>query len=202
MVYLARLAFDLALPNETPGSRSIPAPEREEHWIRKLFERAVGGFYSHVLDPRIWNVRTGEFLFWPISRKSSLIDDIMPSMKTDIILENIDTQSRIIIDTKFTEIVESGWYRDDSLKSKYLYQIYAYLRSQEKADDEYSSHATGILIHPAVGAEYNEFVELQDHTLRFITVDLAGKASKFREQLLIATPRQNLLNLEKSSVRN
>ena len=37
---------------------------------------------------------------------------------------------RIVIDTKFTSIVTAGWYREETLRSGYVYQIYAYLRSQ------------------------------------------------------------------------
>jgi len=62
------------------------------------------------------------------------IKAILPAMRTDIILDTPDGH-RIVIDTKFTAIVSRGWYREESLKSGYLYQIYAYLRSQERPDD-------------------------------------------------------------------
>ena len=56
-------------------------------------------------------------------------------MRTDIVLDNNATGQRIVIDTKFTAILTEGWYRKESLKSGYLYQIYAYLRSQEESED-------------------------------------------------------------------
>ena len=43
MVAAARLAFDLALPTEEAGIHSVLMPDREERWVRRLFERAVGG---------------------------------------------------------------------------------------------------------------------------------------------------------------
>lgn len=184
MVSLAKLAYDLALPTEELGSRQMATPDREEHWLRKLFERAVGGFFDCTLDRARWCVTTGDWLQWPVVRKSSRIDEILPAMKTDIILENKVAASRIIIDTKFTEIVQTGWYREESLKSGYLYQMYAYLRSQEKPEDALSTSATGVLLHPSVCDDYNEALELQGHVIRFMTVDLTASACDIRNRLL------------------
>jgi 5-methylcytosine-specific restriction enzyme subunit McrC len=184
MVSLAKLAYDLALPTEELGSRQMATPDREEHWLRKLFERAVGGFFDCTLDRARWRVSTGDWFQWPVVRKTSRIVEILPAMKTDIILENNNAASRIIIDTKFTEIVQTGWYREASLKSGYLYQMYAYLRSQEKPEDALSTSATGVLLHPSVGDDYNEALELQGHMIRFMTVDLTASACDIRNRLL------------------
>jgi 5-methylcytosine-specific restriction enzyme subunit McrC len=184
MVSLAKLAFDLALPTEESGSRHLATPDREEHWLRKLFERAVGGFFYCTLDRTRWRVSTGDWLQWPVVRKTSRIVEILPAMKTDIILENHASASRIIIDTKFTEIVQTGWYREASLKSGYLYQMYAYLRSQERPEDALSTSATGVLLHPSVGDDYDEALEVQGHVIRFMTVDLTASARDIRNRLL------------------
>jgi len=44
MVALAQLAFELALPTEESGPTALVTPEREETWVRRLFEKAVVGF--------------------------------------------------------------------------------------------------------------------------------------------------------------
>lgn len=59
------------------------------------------------------------------------IDKILSSMKTDIIIDNLDLGQRTIIDTKFNAVLTRGWYRHETLRSSYIYQMYAYLRSQE-----------------------------------------------------------------------
>lgn len=187
MVSLARLAFDLALPTEKAGTRSLPCPEREEHWVRRLFEKAVGGFYAYTLDPAAWRVRAGERIDWPAPGKSAVLEKIMPEMKTDIVLEDLRSGARTVIDTKFAEIVHLGWHREKTLHSGYLYQIYAYLRTQERPEDPRSLDSTGVLLHPAVGADYDESVLVQGHRLRFMTVNLAGEGKTMREQLLAIT---------------
>ena len=50
-------------------------------------------------------------------------------METDIELFHNDTGRKIVIDTKFTSLLKPTQFRD-ALRSGYLYQIYAYLRSQ------------------------------------------------------------------------
>lgn len=45
MLAAARLAMDLALPTEEAGPNALIDPERCVHWMRRLYEKAIGGFY-------------------------------------------------------------------------------------------------------------------------------------------------------------
>jgi 5-methylcytosine-specific restriction enzyme subunit McrC len=184
MVDAAKLAFDLSLPTETAGSRAMPIPEREAVWVRRLFEKAIGGFYQVNLAGDEWRVKTGRVLNWQLSGKTDGIDDILPTMQTDIMLDHLPTRRRIVVDTKFTSILTKGWYRDETLKSSYLYQIYAYLFSQTGQGDAYADRARGLLLHPAVHAHFDETVVIQHHAIRFGTVDLAAKSREIKAQLL------------------
>jgi 5-methylcytosine-specific restriction enzyme subunit McrC len=184
MVAAAKLAFDLALPTEAAGTNELSLPDREETWVRRLFERAVGGFYGVVLSPKGWRVQCGGPLGWQIAGKTAGIDKILPSMRTDIVLDHASTGRRIVIDTKFTSIVTSGWYRDETLRSGYVYQIYAYLRSQVGRGDALADGASGLLLHPAIGTAVDETVLIQGHHIRFATVDLTATPNTIRSELL------------------
>ena len=184
MVAAARLAFDIALPTEVSGPQSLFRPDREEHWVRKLFERAVGGFYAVVLSPQRWRVSPGSPLAWQIEGGTPGINRILPAMRTDIVLDQLQTGRRIVIDTKFNSILTSGWYREDSLRSGYLYQMYAYLRSQEGRGDASADAADGLLLHPSIGENVDESVVIQGHRIRFMTADLTAAASAIRTELL------------------
>lgn len=185
MMTAARLAFDMALPVEMAGTQNLPLPEGRIEWFRKLYERAVGGFYDAVLSPMEWKVSQGKTLHWRIGEKSSGIGDIIPSMRTDIFLENESLKRRIIIDTKFNAILTKGWYREESLRSGYIYQLYAYIRSQEGDGDPLSENVSGILLHPVVhGRTVDERAVIQGHEIRFATVDLGASAAEIRARLL------------------
>ena len=184
MVATAHLAFNLALPTEAAGTKHLSLPDRDVTWIRKLYEKGIAGFYDVVLSGDGWRVDAGTTFSWLIERKSPGIDKILPSMRTDIILDHLDTGRRIVIDTKFTSVVKRGWYREETLRSGYVYQIYAYLRSQEGKGDPLAENASGLLLHPSVGTMVNEAVVIQNHEIRFATVDLGASAGEIREQLL------------------
>ncbi len=189
MVAAAQLAFDLALPTETLGTNQLPIPDREIAWLRKLYEQGVSGFYKVVLRGSEWHVRAQQSISWPIESKTAGIDRILPGMRTDIVLDNVNENRRIVIDTKFTSILTRGWYKDEAIRSGYLYQIYAYLRSQESNGDPLSDRASGLLLHPSVGEMVNEAVVIQGHEIRFATVNLAASAKAIRTQLLkVVTP--------------
>ena len=185
MVSAARLAFDLDLPNEEDGLRPFRSPPRDDIvWLRRLFEKAIVGFYNVTLSPNGWSISHGRTNYWPQANPTPGIGALLPSMKTDVVLEHPGLSRRIVIDTKFTAILTSGQYGKESLDSGYIYQIYAYLRSQEGDGDPLSASACGLLLHPSVGEMLDEAAIIQGHPIRFATVDLAADASAIRRQLL------------------
>lgn len=185
MVAAAHLAFNLALPTEAAGTKQLSLPEKEITWVRKLYEKGIAGFYDVVLPENGWRVNAGKTISWLIESKSPGISKILPVMRADIILDHADTRRRIVIDTKFNSVVTKGWYREETLRSGYIYQIYTYLRSQENNGDSLADKASGILLHPSVGEMVNEAVVIQNHEIRFATIDLGASAKDIREQLLL-----------------
>lgn len=178
----AELAFNLALINESAINGYFASPDKQAEWVRKLFEKAVGGFYDLKLD-KSWRVKPGKRLNWQIDDASEEIEQLMPSMQLDISLENDELQQRIVIDTKFTSITTKRFHGGESFKSGYIYQLYTYLRSQEVLSEPMSLTSTGMLLHPSVGVNYDEHVTIQGHQLRFCTIDLSRSSMEISHQL-------------------
>ncbi len=192
MVSAARLAMDLALPAEGEGPNAVLVPNRCDRWLRTLFEKAIGGFYRIHLDEAQWLVSTGKQLRWPIENATSGIAKVFPSMRTDIVIDRRDEPQRLIIDTKFTSVLGRGWYRESSLKTSYIYQLYAYLRSQVGAGDPWADRASGMLLHPTIDGDFDESVIIQGHCMKFATVDLSSEHRKITARLVEII---NFLNL-------
>ena len=76
----------------------------------------------------------------------------------------------------------SGRFREASLKSGYLYQMYAYLRSQESRAP-YWDDAAGLFLHPAINERVRENVLTQGHRIIFATLDLTGTPTAIRKEL-------------------
>jgi 5-methylcytosine-specific restriction enzyme subunit McrC len=184
MVAAAHLAFNLALPTEAAGAKHLSLPDREITWVRKLYEKGIAGFYDVMLTGEGWRVNAGKTIGWLIESKTTGIDKILPTMRTDVVLDHLGAGRRIVIDTKFNSVVTRGWYREETLRSGYVYQIYAYLRSQEGNGDLLAANAAGLLLHPSLGDMVNEAAVIQNHEIRFATVDLGASAREIREQLL------------------
>ena len=182
MMALAELAFDLALPTEDPGLTALAAPNREEVWVRHLFEKAILGFAQVELEPLGWSVRGSVPLNWQASSSSEALSVILPRMVTDIVLDEPNHGKRIVIDTKFTSILATGRFGEDTLKSGYLYQMYAYMRSQEGLDPRWDK-ASGLFLHPAIDRAVYEHAVIQNHLVTFVTVDLSLSPSVIRRQL-------------------
>ena len=64
-------------------------------------------------------------------------------------------------------------YREAVLKSGYIYQLYTYLRSQERVEDPLSFGSSGLFLYPTVDGDLDETVRIQGHEIRFATVDLS-----------------------------
>ena len=184
MVAAADLAFSLSLPTEFDGYFHLTTPDTQMKWLRKLFEKAIAGFYSVVLDKKKWRVSAGDQFRWQVSQETAGIGSILPKMKTDIIIKNLNSGLQLVIDTKFNSITMKGWYRAITLRSSYIYQMYAYLRSQEKTGDKLSLSSIGMLLHPSIDCEVNEKVTIQEHPIRFCTVNLGETATAIRKRLL------------------
>jgi 5-methylcytosine-specific restriction enzyme subunit McrC len=192
MLAAARLAMDLALPAEEAGPNAVLDPQRCVRWLRTLYERAIGGFYRLHLDQAHWRVRTGKRLNWSMQEPTSGIAAVFPSMVTDIVIDRHDPPQRLVIDTKFTGVFGRGWHREQTLRSGYVYQLYAYLRSQEGRDDPdapWADAAAGLLLHPAIAVDVDESVLIQGHCLRFATVDLTASHAALKQRLLELLPQ-------------
>lgn len=183
MVALSRMVFDTIIPTEEAGLVSGALPDSTEHLIRRLFERAIGNALRLELQHQGWNVTQGKRLAWQIEAASPGIAAILPGMQTDIDLRHPATGRRIVIDTKFTAIFAASTCRDQILKSNYIYQLYAYLRSQERLDDPASMTAEGMLLHPQTGGSIDERVTIQGHTMRFKTINLASDPREFEDSV-------------------
>jgi 5-methylcytosine-specific restriction enzyme subunit McrC len=117
---------------------------------------------------------------------------LLPGMQIDIALQAPPVGGaptrRIVIDTKFTSITKLGQYGQATLASEYVYQIYAYLMSQDTVNPD--NKTEGLMLHPSMGEHIDEEVVIQGHRIRFATVDLASPSCDFAEEFLSTiTPR-------------
>lgn len=105
-------------------------------------------------------------------------------MKPDLVLQERSSNKLIILDTKFTaqSFIKNQWGKE-IFDSTHLYQLYAYLRSQEHLSEAHRT-GTGILLYPVIDDNFSERIELQDHIMKVESIDLAAPWQDIEGHLL------------------
>jgi 5-methylcytosine-specific restriction enzyme subunit McrC len=178
MLAICDLIVQRTMPAGQEVGTVVPVLDREELVLYNIYERFVANFYRIHLAG--WEVSAQKRLDWH-ARASS---ERLPLMVPDLVLQEKSSQRVIMIDTKFTahSLVENRWGKPE-FDSAHLYQLYAYLKSQEHLSQAHSQ-AAGILLYPALQARLSERIELQDHVMRIESVDLAAPWQDIERQLL------------------
>jgi 5-methylcytosine-specific restriction enzyme subunit McrC len=177
---LAICAFTLArqMPSEGVDILGLPAIDREVLTLHHIYERFVANFYR--LRLKDWTVKAQSRLSWHAKQDNPYL----PSMQPDLMLEEHASGTILVLDTKFTakNLIENQWGKQ-VFDSSHLYQMYAYLKSQEHVSAHHGK-ATGILLYPAVESNLSETIELEEHRIRIECVDLAAPWQEIERQLI------------------
>ncbi|MDQ2692575.1 MAG: hypothetical protein M3Y68_11120 [Chloroflexota bacterium] len=188
MLSICDLIVQRTMPTGQEGrfTSIVPVIDRELLVLYRVYERFVTNFYR--LHLKGWEVSAQKRLEWHTPEAS----DRLPRMVPDLILREKATGQIIILDTKFTvhSLVENQWGKP-VYDSSHLYQIYAYLKSQEDLSDAHRK-ASGILLYPAVQYKLSDRTRLQGHVIRIESLDLAAPWQDVERQLLeLVTPTPN-----------
>ena len=185
MVSLAKMVFEAVIPSEQVGSTRAVTADADVYLVRRLFEKAVANALRLQLQPLGWQVQHGRKLSWPVGQASDGIVEHLPGMQTDIELVHTGQKLKLVIDTKFTHIFTDSQYKSEMLRSNYLYQLYAYLRTQEgQLYTQGIERSEGMLLHPLYGQTLDAYVDMQGHRMWFKTINLMSSAEEFERQLL------------------
>ena len=100
LLSIAKLIFELSIPTEFVGNHSVNILNKTDEWLRFLFEKAIIGFCHIHLDRNKYSISSGKKFKWQYTQSTNNIEKFMPTMKTDLIIDNITANNRLIIDTK------------------------------------------------------------------------------------------------------
>lgn len=180
MLAAARLVIESTMLTQETGTDVARRLAHDHHTLRDLFEKAIRSFLARNMPD--CKVRS-EQLRW--ASPAAGLDQLFPVMKTDISIDRRDG-SRLVIDTKFTTATHEAQHADGQrLRSGHLYQLYAYLGTQEDGSDT-AAAANGLLLYPSTEAAPDVDVEttVQGHTIRVATIDLRADPDSIRDRLL------------------
>lgn len=176
-ISICAMIHRLEMPTESTGDHALIALLRNEVVFHKLFERFVRNFCRYYLHG--YEVKA-ENLEWPTEAKCNF----MPIMQTDVSLTRKSDNQRMVIDTKYyVSLFAANRHDSDKFRSGHIYQIYAYLRSQEEKGDGFRN-ASGMLLYPTVEQDIFETVKMQGHSISIATVNLNQPWETIEDRLL------------------
>lgn len=172
------LVHRLEMPTEMSGDHALAALLRDEVTFHDLFERFVRNFYRIQLTRcRVWK----ESMSW----YDELSCMYVPRMETDTTIEELDPpHHRIVIDTKYSlSTLATSRFGNETFKSANLYQMYAYLRTQEQLSPAHQD-SEGILLYPTTTCDLESAMLVQGHKILVATVDLSKPWEEIETRLL------------------
>ena len=178
MLAVCHLVWQREMPTDATGNHDLAGLDRDSMTLWRVFERFVANFYAGRLSG--WTVKAQAGLKWHESRTSQFL----PAMCADLLLRESATKRTIVLDTKFTKNILVGGRVDNLIFNRdHLFQMYAYLRSQDDVSEHFR-RATGILLYPTVKFGISDVVEMQGHCIRWETIDLSQEWSEIERELL------------------
>lgn len=174
---VCQLIYENSLPTEEKGNFEFSDFIRDERKMNQLFEAFLRNFYS--FEQNEYKVK-GEHIKWQFSANDEEDLQFLPTMKTDIMLEN--QKSKIIIDAKFYKETLKKNFGKEKISSANLYQLFSYLLNQRKHDSR-TQTATGMLIYPTIEQDYNLNYRFQNHKIIIATVNLNDNWRNIEDRL-------------------
>jgi 5-methylcytosine-specific restriction enzyme subunit McrC len=177
MLNICDLLLSTLMPTQSVGTTRVRSwVEQGSLPLAKLFDDFVPAFRRRHLTG--WEISAQVHWHWPSDAQR------LPIMKPDVVLERRTGGTRIVLDTKFSNSALSGAYGGTpTFESQHLYQLYAYLRTQEDASDAHKS-AHGLLLYPSTGRRLRERFVVQGHPVTIATVDLSDHWATIERELL------------------
>ncbi len=178
MLAICELLLQRQMPADSAGLSHLPALDRDALVLYHIYERFVANFYRTHLTG--WAVTPHKRLSW----HAEAMHPYLPFMYPDLVLEEKSSGRIVVLDTKFTahSIVKNRW-DGQSFDSGHLYQLYAYLKTQEHLSEPHRC-ASGILLYPAINTYLSEKIILRSQTLRIESVDLSAPWTEIERHLL------------------
>lgn len=176
---VSELLFELAQPDASGKSHRFVDPWADKGMPR-LFETFVRNFLRrHLPEARV----TAPQFAWEAQGDTAEAQALMPLMKTDVTLE-WGNERCVVLDCKFyaNSFTQSFPKSKLKLNSSNLYQIAAYLHHHPHRSEGVPMH--GVLLYPAVGADFLHHYDFMGHRLTIASVDLGENWQSIHDRLL------------------
>ena len=172
MLRVCEMLYRPTMPRDSKESEGEPFNSWIEDRQHRIYEKFAENFYRISLPRYGWRVDGQKQLRWNETEAEKDEETRLPIMKPDIVLTHKETGEIVVIDTKWYSSVVTDRFDKLTVHSNNLYQMYAYMASQDhKGKNERRS--TGILLYAQTKKDDVDFrTRIDSHPFRVYTLDL------------------------------
>lgn len=160
-----------------------------DKFLYALYEAFVYNYYYELIKNDEYNSISVSkpHLKWPLNNPLDNENNLLPTMRTDIVL-SINQENRfLIIDTKYYGKIFPNYWDKYSFKSSLLYQIFTYVKSKEFEFKDGTPHeVSGMLLYAAtdeINGELREKYMMDGNWIYVQTLDLNKDFEDIENQL-------------------
>ena len=175
---ICQIINDNLFIDETTGNYKFKDFIREDKAMARLFESFIRNFYK--LEQSEYKVGS-ELIKWKFLTSSDDEYNMLPIMQTDISLTS--SSKKLIIDTKYYKEAFKAKYSKDKINSFHFYQLYSYLKNQER-ESGISQSCEGILLYPAIDDDFKYTYYFDNHSITVMSLNLNQDWMNIRDDLL------------------
>ena len=186
VIIICELLYKNQIVNEEDGNNDFVDFFDEEKMCR-LYEEFLLNFYIYHLDNKKYNVHSPK-INWVLDdfgeedfEEGMVVNELLPEMRTDIVIENKVALKQLIIDAKYYEkaLVTRNYGSNAKFRREHISQVREYLINSDFEGDK-----RGMLIYPTVDYDINALEKLKSAYIYFRTVDLSKSWNEIEERLL------------------
>ncbi len=180
LINISELIYNGLIANED-GNKLVFSDFIKENKMPTLYEKFVLNFYKEHLDNKTYKVHA-PIIKWKIDNDMSEEDrSLLPQMRTDIVIENKEKNTQLIIDTKYylKTLVTNNKGDKEKVRTSHLFQMFAYINNSK-----FQGHIDGLLLYPTVNKEIDINFPIDGKNIKVTTLNLNGDFKEIKNKLL------------------
>ncbi|PWX27856.1 hypothetical protein CYK95_04620, partial [Clostridium perfringens] len=179
LINISQLLYEGLITNEEDGEFKFSAFIKENQ-MAKLYEKFILNFYKVNLHSKVYKVYSPKIKWKLAGEIDEEALELLPEMRTDIVIENKIEKTQLIIDAKYYEetLVSSGWGSRKKIRTSHLYQILAYVNNSD-----FQGRVSGVILYPEIYEKFNSkfFVDFKE--IKVVTINLKNEWIKIFKSL-------------------
>ena len=185
LINIAIMLYDNTVVNEDDGKNVFKDFYRHEQ-MQKVYELFILNFYAIHLDRKKYHVYAPKFQ-WETNEvadawdEEDQADDLMPELRTDIVIENKEKNIQFIIDAKYYQNILVSSYQSEVSKFRrdHISQVYTYMDNSP-----FSGEKRGALMYPTVTYDVYETRKFKPGRIFFKSLNLNREWQEIENDLI------------------